>query len=95
MKGLDHDITPIEKHETKEFREKSRYIASMRPKPGQSIYKYFNRKITTIGENDYEKATVTLQGKSNKRLVLEKGALYVVALNKKNAAKKFLKLLKT
>jgi hypothetical protein len=32
--------------------------------------------------------------KAQKRLIMEKGALYVVALNKKNAIKKFIRLLK-
>lgn len=93
MKGLDNDIAPVEQHETKEVREKGRYIASMRPKKGQSIFKYFDKKISIIGENDYEKTSVNLDGKAQKKLIMEKGALYTVALNKKNASKKFLKLL--
>jgi hypothetical protein len=93
MKGLDHDIAPVEKHETNEIREKYRYIASMKLQPGQSLFKYINKKISIIGEDDYEKTTVGLKGKSQKKLIIEKGALYSVALNKKNAAKKFLRLL--
>lgn len=98
MKGLDHDIAPVEQHEAKEVREKDRYIASMKLNPGQSVFKYLDKKISIIGENDYVKTSIAFRNgeemKAQKRLIMEKGALYVVALNKKNAIKKFIRLLK-
>jgi acetoacetate decarboxylase len=49
MKGLDHDIAPVEQREVKEVREKDRYIASMKLNPGQSVFKYLDKKISIIG----------------------------------------------
>ena len=72
---------------------KSKYIASMRLKKGQSVFKYLDKKISIIGENDYVKTSVSLDGKAQKKLIMEKGALYTVALNKRNAIKKLVELL--
>jgi hypothetical protein len=57
------------------------HIASMLPQKGQSLFTYevATKKIETAEIND--------------ELVIANGFLYVLAINKKNAAKKFLKLL--
>lgn len=84
----------VEKQVDKEVRSEQKYIASMVPQKGQSVFKYSvkDKKISVIGEADFEKQTVGLEGNVNKKLIIEKNHLYVVALNKKNAAKKFLKM---
>jgi hypothetical protein len=96
VKELTQHLTPkIEHHEVKEVRKSEEHIASMRPQPGQNIYKYdtATKKITVLTADDFEKVDIEIGGQVNKKLVMKKGCLYVVALNRKNAAKKFLKLL--
>ena len=92
------DLTPkqkVEKQVDKEVRSEQKYIASMMPQKGQKVFKYDlkEKKISIIGESDFEKQTVGLNQKVSKKLILDKNCQYVVALNKKNAAKKFLKML--
>lgn len=93
------ELTPkqaIEKQVDKEARKDLKHIASMMPHKGQFIFKYDmkERKVSVIQDSDHKKQSVGLNEKVNKKLILDKNCLYVVALNKKNAAKKFQKLLR-
>lgn len=92
------DLIPkqkVEKQVDKEVRSEQKYFGSMMPKKGQKVFKYniLEKKITTIGESDFEKQTIGIGQKVSKKLILDINCLYVVSLNKKNAAKKFLKML--
>jgi hypothetical protein len=66
------------------------------PNPDNEYFKYdvAEKKISVITDDDYEMTVATMgSGKVNKKLVMQKGCMYVTAINKKNAAKKFLRLL--
>ena len=96
LKGIDQNLNvPIQKEITKEVHTETRHIASMQPQRGQQVWKYnpVTKELRPIESSDFEKVVVAYTGKTNKRLVMEKGCLYAVALNEKNAARKFLKLL--
>lgn len=58
------------------------HVANMQPQKGQSLFTYevATKKLTKYDNID-------------ENLVIENGFMYTLALNKKNAAKKFLKLL--
>lgn len=96
LKQLEKHLIPrIEKQVDKEVRKEKKYIASMQPHPGQHIFKYNiqEKELSVISAEDFEKTTVDINGKVNKKLAIQKGCIYVVAINKKNATKKVLKLL--
>lgn len=67
----------------------SKYVCTLHPQPGQYIFKYnvARKELTCLGKRDL---TVS---ETDGIPDLEKGSLYVVAVNKHNAAKKFLKIL--
>lgn len=92
---FEKSIAPIQEEVKKLLPTKKEHIATMQPQKGQKVWKYnlAEKSLRSITQEDFEKVTSNLTGKVNKRLVMEKGSVYVVAINKKNAAKKCLKLL--
>lgn len=49
--------------------------------------------VREISDDDYDKTAVGLNGGATKKLIIKRGFAYHLAINKKNAAKKFLKML--
>jgi hypothetical protein len=95
MKELKLDVPYVKKID-KEVKKEEKYIASMQPHPGQHLFSYDGKKIEVITDKDYEPTSIAFntgfQMEATKRLLMKNGYMYVVALNKKNAAKKFLRL---
>jgi len=71
------------------YKENS-FLGSMHPKPGQSVFKYQDRKVQKLTDKDYE-ITFDITGKK-KKLIIQKGCMYVIALNENNAKRKFAKM---
>ncbi len=66
------------------------------PKKGQKVWKVDMKThiIDEVKQTDYSSITTTFKGGVKKELQMMKGFVYLVALNKANAARKYLELLK-
>lgn len=87
----EKEIKPVEEV-VREMRKENQYVASIMPKKGQSLFKY-NIQTKVITKVEDFQTEVKMNGSVTKKLIMEKGNLYVAALNKRNAAKKFLIML--
>lgn len=87
------------KQDVKEVRTvpcKKKYLGTIRPKKGHFIFCYKNGEIRKVNEGDFEIELVLHEnGKTSKKksLKVEKGVMYVSALNEKNALKKLYKFI--
>ena len=67
------------------------FIDTVQPKPGQKIW-VFDLNKRTIREAEYEdQVNADFKGNPKKKLIVPKGCLVVIAINKKNAMKKLMK----
>jgi hypothetical protein len=83
---------PIQKEVVKEVPKQKILIASIRPKKGQFVWQLNLRTRELKKRCDYE-TTAQYKGGTRKKLDREADCLYVVAINKENAARKLNKLL--
>lgn len=78
--------------------KKQKYLATLRPKPGQKLFR-LNLDTAEIDAPGLETSvSFSVSGgkpKKESKLQVEKNCLYCVALNKKNAEKKFIKMLES
>lgn len=82
------------KEDVKEVRKvphQNIHLGTLKPKKGHSIFRFKDGDLRKVRKEDFENKVVLLQnGKTRvvRKLKVEKGALYVSALNEKNALKK-------
>lgn len=75
-----------------EVKKKQVFLGSRLVQPGQKWWQ-FQISNGELKEAEYENTTSSLKGKIVRKLVVKSGFLYCVAINKKNAEKKFIKQL--
>lgn len=68
----------------------SELIGQIRPKPGHKLFKFKDGDLSVVGDDEYSVITYG-NGFTQKRLVVEPGAKYATALNKRNALKRMLR----
>ena len=77
----------------KQQEKKNQLLGNIRPHRGHTLYKV-NVKTLEVTEAVFEKqdiewAIATSSKKQAKKILIEKGCIYISALNEKNAVKKF------
>lgn len=77
----------VERQVKKELKK----LGSIRPRRGHRLFKLQDGIVTAVTDADFSDSFVTLNGKKKRKLIIEKGADYISALNKKNAIKHFKK----
>jgi hypothetical protein len=90
-------ITPkweveTEVHGQKEARKEVKFLGTIRPHKGQSMWQ-LNLSSGEVSLAVYKEVSVDTKGNVRKKLITEKGFMYCTALNKRNAYKKFGKML--
>jgi hypothetical protein len=75
----------------REAKKELKKIGTIKPHRGHSLFKMNSEGVFKVEENEFEYYYVI--GKKKKKLIVEDNTLYVSALNKKNAIKKFKKML--
>lgn len=92
MKIEAETLAPIPQETiVREIRETEKFLGSLKPQPGQKVW-IVDTKVGTITEAQYETSQVDFNSKEvKKKLILPKGCVPVVALNKKNVLKKLYK----
>ena len=85
-------------HERQEISEK-KITDRLRIKKGHKVFKMINGEVSEVGENEYAESLYESSyrvdfnlGRKVRKLIPEEGALYISALNLKNAKRKFSKL---
>jgi hypothetical protein len=72
--------------------KKTKFLGQIRPQRGQRIYE-LNVKSLDIIDVTPQGTDVDISGKVNRKLQVREGHIYCVALNEKNAERKFIKRL--
>lgn len=102
MKEVErHDRAPQEMIQTAPIQKQKKLLAQLVPAPGHSVFKMDIKTllVTKVQDNEYESFVETewVNGKvvtqKRRKLTALQGYLYCAALNKKNAYKKFGKML--
>lgn len=94
MKELTNNISdPKESAEVRQI-EKQVIHQRLRPKPGQKVWE-LDLNTGLIGEAKIEQVSATIKGSVHKKIIMRPGCIYEVAINAKNADKKFLRRLAT
>ena len=93
MKIITDIQKPDKEKEVREIPKSKTLIDQTKLRKGQFVWK-FNMKTKEFKKvTEFTDVTVKLNGSVHKKLLKEKDCLYVVAINKENAAKKIIKLL--
>lgn len=95
MKQLEQQIfqpEPITVANQKEVNKEIKLLGSLKMQRGQSLWK-LNLKTKMIYQVKPEDATLTMKGGVRKKVVLEDDCIYAVAINVKNAERKFIKMI--
>lgn len=86
-------LTPLRIVKEKEQLVGERPVAKINPYPGHTLFKFApSGKLSEVTEEDYEQTDYDLSGGNSRKLVQEKGCLYLSALNIKNATRKLRKM---
>lgn len=102
MKEIEqHDRAPQEMIQTAPIQKQKKLMASLSPHPGHVMFKMDMKTllVTRVQDDEYESFVETewVKGKpvttKRRKLTALRGHLYCAALNKKNAYKKFGKML--
>lgn len=73
----------------REERKTPEAVASINPHPGHTLFKFApSGRLTEVTEDEYEQTDYNLNGGNSRKLIREKGCLYLSALNIKNATRK-------
>jgi hypothetical protein len=96
MKELEnHKSDKPEMHNIKPVVKEKKFITSLRPKPGQTVYQLdLTTMVITEAVFENEAVVVTrLGGQKKKDVSIQDHCIYCAALNFKNADKRFHKML--
>jgi Holliday junction resolvase len=77
--------------EIKQQKKESTFLGSIKIRKGHFLFKIKDGIAIKIEESDYRLSEIDLNGKKKKELIISKDFVYISALNKKNALKKFFK----
>lgn len=77
----------------KEVKKPIKLIGTVKPQRGQIMWE-LNLNDGAVNPATYNEATVNTKGEIRKKLIMKDGFLYALAINKRNAQKKFLKMLR-
>lgn len=93
MQEFDQLIAPdkITVADQKEAKKETRHLGKIRFQKGQKFWE-LNVKTGWIQEIVFDNATINLKGAVSKRFMVKEDCIYTVALNLKNANKKFIKM---
>jgi hypothetical protein len=93
MKELNQHIKP-EVAITKQAEQKKqvKLLGSLRPQPGQQFYQ-LDISTAQITLAEFDSTSTDLYGKVHKKLILKDGCMYVCAINKTVAEKKFKRMI--
>lgn len=92
---LDQQILEPEKiviPAQKEVAKEVKYLGKLKLQRGQKFWK-LDLKTRMVSIVELNKATVNLKGETRRQHFIEENCLYTVAINLKNAEKKFIKML--
>lgn len=97
MKELDPVVDAarpdIENLATPEVRKALKMLGTLTPRPGHTLYE-FNLKTKVIREAVFEDELILKDGaRATRKLVMQSNCVYRFFLNRKNAERKFFKLL--
>jgi hypothetical protein len=89
MKELDaHKKEEIAVHAQKQQEKQHAFIGQFRPHPGQKIWQ-IDLKTLEVTPAEIDEAAVNIEGEVQKKIIVKEKHLYCVAINKKNALRKF------
>jgi hypothetical protein len=94
MKETEQPLAKVEIREEAQQQKKIQFLGSLTPKPGHTCFQ-LNLTDWSITKATFEEQTVEFgkQDRLRSKLLVKPGYLYVTALNKVNAEKKFSKML--
>jgi len=92
-KTTKKDIPKDEPQVVKEARKELKLIGSIRPHRGHSLFKMNKEGVFKVSEEDLEEYYDYSAKRRKKKLIIEEDTIYVSALNKKNATRKFNQML--
>lgn len=72
-------------------KRKIQFIGAMRPRRGHKVFKFIDGEVLELLPSDYSEEVIDMTGKHKRKIIVEKGAKYTSALNKKNAIKQLLR----
>lgn len=75
----------------KEVNKEVKFLGKIRPHPGQKLWE-LNLKTGWIQEIVVDDVTVNLKGGVSKKFMVKENCMYTVAINIKNANRKFIKM---
>lgn len=80
----------VEIADVKPVKKELKFLGSLRPHRGHTLYE-IDIARETVTEATFESVTATYTGERvSKRVIAKEGCVYISALNRKNAAKKYL-----
>jgi hypothetical protein len=82
----------IKKEVVKEIPKSKILLTTFHPQKGQFVWQY-NIRTKELKKSDKYETIATLKGGTKKKLIREQDCLYTVAINKENAARKFIKII--
>lgn len=92
LENITADKTKVS--EERPVRKEKKFLGSMKKHPGHKLYQLelSNGEITLA---QFEQSEYHIGGGTHHKLLFKDGFIYTTALNKKNAEKKFIKIVKS
>lgn len=95
MRELDQHIKEDKTVIQAEVKKQLKLIGRIKLHRGQKVFKYLNGVVSELGETDFFESVIDLNNRRKVRKIKpEQDAIYVAAINLKNAERKISKLIK-
>jgi hypothetical protein len=82
----------VKMHAEKQVEKQRRYLGTIKRQPGQIVWE-LNLDTGKMNPAVYDQSAVNMKGSIRHTLVTKENCLYEVAINRKNAGRKFMKRL--